>query len=297
MALAPYVTEERIAALGERLDELVAEARALVAEPAGRGDAEDGAGAARRGRRVQRGRAAVKAKRVRKLDPEAPLVENAARIVRTRLDELRSFAPGGAASPSTRPSSTTCGSPPSGCATCSRRPASASARPADAARRRARDLQDVLGELHDCDVMLPRIAAHVAELRDEDAAAVRERAGDAADLDPALLAAAPQPHRLPRAGGARRRRRGAPAAALRALRRALGASIERAATWERLERSIDRALAKARERREVAERAERAAAALEQAERAQREAADRARRAAAELAEAREAQRSRPRPS
>ena len=33
VALEPFVTEERIAALGERLDELVAEARALVPSP------------------------------------------------------------------------------------------------------------------------------------------------------------------------------------------------------------------------------------------------------------------------
>ncbi len=35
----------------------------------------------------------MKAKRVRKLDPKGPLVENAARIVRVRLDEMRSFVP------------------------------------------------------------------------------------------------------------------------------------------------------------------------------------------------------------
>jgi CHAD domain-containing protein len=47
VALEPYVTEERIAALGQRLDELVTEARALVAEPAeSTAEAEDGAGAA-----------------------------------------------------------------------------------------------------------------------------------------------------------------------------------------------------------------------------------------------------------
>jgi CHAD domain-containing protein len=47
VALEPYVTEERIAALGQRLDELVAEARALVAEPAeSAAEAEDEAAAA-----------------------------------------------------------------------------------------------------------------------------------------------------------------------------------------------------------------------------------------------------------
>ena len=35
----------------------------------------------------------MKARKVKKLDPTAPLGKNAARIVRTRVDELRSFAP------------------------------------------------------------------------------------------------------------------------------------------------------------------------------------------------------------
>ena len=64
-------------------------------------------------------------------------------------------------------------------------------KPRRAARRRARDLQDLLGELHDCDVMLPRVEAHLAALRAEDAAAVRGRAGDSPDLDPRLAARAP----------------------------------------------------------------------------------------------------------
>ena len=52
--------------------------------------------------------------------------------------------------------STTCGSPPSGCATCSRSPVPASGEEAEAAPRAAKALQGVLGEIHDCDVMLPR---------------------------------------------------------------------------------------------------------------------------------------------
>jgi hypothetical protein len=64
-------------------------------------------------------------------------------------------------------------------------------RSADLARRRARDLQDILGELHDCDVMLPRVERHLTALRDADAESVRERAGDAEDLDPSLAARAP----------------------------------------------------------------------------------------------------------
>ena len=35
----------------------------------------------------------MKAARVKKLDPRAPLIDNAARILVVRLDELRSFIP------------------------------------------------------------------------------------------------------------------------------------------------------------------------------------------------------------
>ena len=163
----------------------------------------------------------MKAKRVRKLDPQAPLVFNAARILRTRLDELRSFAHGALQAENETEQHDL-------------RIAAKRLRyvleatgfcfgaPADTARRRARDLQEVLGELHDCDVMLPRIAAHVESLRSEDAEAVRESAGDAKDLEPALVARAPHrtAYRGPRA--ALGRDRGAAAAALRPLRRALG---------------------------------------------------------------------------
>src|SRR5690348_12051365 len=59
-------------------------------------------------------------------------------------------------------------------------------RPADTARRRARDLQDILGEIHDCDVMAPRVRDQLERLQRSDAEAVRERAGAAPDLDPRL---------------------------------------------------------------------------------------------------------------
>jgi hypothetical protein len=132
----------------------------------------------------------LKARRVKKLDTGAPLVENAARIVRVRLDELRSFAPRalepGAISDQH-----------------DMRIAAKRLRyvlettefcfggAARTARRRARDLQDLLGEMHDCDVMLPRIEAHQAELRAEDVARVRARAESSTDLDPRLVAHAP----------------------------------------------------------------------------------------------------------
>jgi CHAD domain-containing protein len=153
------------------------------------------------------------------------------------------------------------------------------------ARRRARDLQEILGELHDCDVMLPRAERHLAQLRDADAAAVRERAGDAADLDPALAARAP--HRTSYRGLE------ILMVYLQARRELLFARFqdfwreqERAGTWERLDRAAARQLDEARERRRAAKRAERARRALEDAERREREAAHAAAAAAAELQEA-----------
>ena len=62
---------------------------------------------------------------------------------------------------------------------------------AETAAKRCKALQDLLGELHDCDVTLPRLVALEAELRAEDVAAVVRRAGAADDLDPALTAKAP----------------------------------------------------------------------------------------------------------
>ncbi len=37
--------------------------------------------------------------------------------------------------------------------------------------RKMRELQDLLGELHDCDVLVPRVEAHIAQLRTADALA------------------------------------------------------------------------------------------------------------------------------
>jgi hypothetical protein len=228
----------------------------------------------------------VKARKVKKLDPQAALAENAARIVHVRLDELRSFVPAAlhedcmveqhdmriAAKRLRYILETT---------------EFCFGRAGTVARRRAKDLQDVLGELHDCDEMLPRVEHHLAELRSADAGVVRERAADAADLDPALAARAP--HRTAYRGldvlavyvEARRR-------LLFERFRELWEQQARAGTWTSLERAADRTLAEARARREARERAEQAAVELAAAERAEREAADRARRAAEELRIARQ---------
>jgi hypothetical protein len=228
----------------------------------------------------------VKARKVKKLDPQAPLAENAARIVQVRLDEVRSFVPAALHED--------CVIEQHDMRIASKRlryileaTEFCFGRAGPIARRRAKDLQDVLGELHDCDEMLPRIEHHLAELRSADAIAVRERAGEAADLDPALAARAP--HRTAYRGLE------VLAVYIEGRRRLLferfcdfWAEQERAGTWERLERAAERTLSEAQARREARERAERAAAELAQAERAEREAAARAKQAAEELRLARQ---------
>jgi hypothetical protein len=198
----------------------------------------------------------VKARRVKKLDPQSPLADNAARIIRVRLDEMLSFAPAALEFEHIRDQH-------------DMRIAAKRLRyvlettefcfgkPAQRARRRARDLQDLLGELHDCDVMLPRVEAHLASLRAEDAAAVRERAGDSPDLDPRLAARAQ--HRTAYRGlevlavyvQARRR-------LLFDRFREFWAEQERADTWKRLEQVVGRHLRAVKERRRAAKRAEEA---------------------------------------
>jgi CHAD domain-containing protein len=97
----------------------------------------------------------VKARAVKGLDPAAPLRPNAARIVRTRLDEMRHLAEAAL-------------DPADSTAQHDMRIAAKRLRyvleitgpcfgpEADNGRRAARELQDALGEIHDCDVMLPR---------------------------------------------------------------------------------------------------------------------------------------------
>ena len=162
----------------------------------------------------------MKARKVRKLDPAGPLAENAARIVLVRIEELRSFAPR-----ALEPDAAEVQHDMRIAAKRLRYVLEATGfcfgRPAATARKRAKELQDLLGEIHDGDVMLPRLAEHRAALIAADAENVRQRAGDATDLEPGLAARAP--HRTPYRGldmlevHLRARR----AAALRPLRRPL----------------------------------------------------------------------------
>jgi CHAD domain len=207
----------------------------------------------------------VKARPVRKLDPTRSLGENAARIIRVRLDEMRSLAPKALsgkikaqhdmriAAKRLRYVLEATGF--------------AFGRPADTARRRARDLQDILGEMHDCDVMLPRVRGHLEQLQRADAEAVRAKASDAPDLDPRLAAQAR--HRTAYRG------LDMLAVYLEARRRLLFDRFEafwlrqeERGTWARLERAVDRYLRRAREARRTAKAAEKARRQADAAERA-----------------------------
>ena len=226
----------------------------------------------------------MKARKVKKLDPAGPLAENAARIVLVRIEELRSFAPR-----ALEPDAAEVQHDMRIAAKRLRYVLEATGfcfgRPAAIARKRAKELQDLLGEIHDGDVMLPRLAEHRAALIAADAENVRQRAGDATDLEPGLAARAP--HRTSYRGldmlevHLRARR------ALLFDRFAdLWRESEERGVWRLLTRAADSELARAAEARRAAERAERARQALEAAERERQEAAARATRAAAELAEA-----------
>jgi hypothetical protein len=178
----------------------------------------------------------MKAKKVKGLDPQTTLSENAARIIATRIGELRSFATAALDGDRTQQHDMRIAAKrlryvlevagfPFGDA-------------ADQARRAARDLQEILGEMHDCDVMLPRVDGQLASLRQADADVLRTLAGDAPDLEPALAVQAP--HRTAYRGldvlavhlQARR-------ALLFDRFAALWDELERKRTWKNLERALD----------------------------------------------------------
>ena len=226
----------------------------------------------------------MKARRVKKLDPAGPLAENAARIVLVRIEELRSFAPR-----ALEPDAAEVQHDMRIAAKRLRYVLEATGfclgRPAAIARKRAKELQDLLGEIHDGDVMLPRLAEHRAALIAADAENVRQRAGDATDLEPG--SPRERPTAPPIGASTCSRSTCEPAAPLLFDRFAdLWRESEERGVWRLLTRAADSELARAAEARRAAERAERARQALEAAERERQEAAARATRAAAELAEA-----------
>jgi CHAD domain-containing protein len=126
----------------------------------------------------------MRARRVEGLDPERPLRSNAARIVGTRLEELRGFAEEAL-------------DPVAATAQHDMRIAAkrlryvceltgpALGRAAATGAREAKEIQTLLGELHDCDVMLELIDEHAERLGKEDSGAALALAPRAANDLPA----------------------------------------------------------------------------------------------------------------
>lgn len=132
----------------------------------------------------------MKAKKVKGLDPGAPLIENAARIVAVRLGELRALAPA-----ALRPAAEEDQHDLRIAAKRLRYVLEATGfcfgEAAEAARKRARDLQEVLGDMRDCDQMEPRAGEQAQALRRADAAALRDGAKKSKELEPAAVGRAP----------------------------------------------------------------------------------------------------------
>jgi hypothetical protein len=132
----------------------------------------------------------VKARKVGDLDPDGTLADNAERIIRVRLDELCGFMPRAA-------------DPEEVVALHDMRIAAKRLRYvlevtgpcfgpyARTATKHAKDVQDLLGEIHDCDVQVPETAAFAERLLAEEAAALHAAGAAAADLDPALTRQSP----------------------------------------------------------------------------------------------------------
>ena len=133
----------------------------------------------------------MKAQKVKHLDPDGTLADNAQRIVTQRIDELYGFVPAVLNPKRVKKlhamriaakrlryvlevTAADCFGPY-----------------AITATKRVRELQDLLGEIHDCDMQLPRVQEIRAELNDEAIAELELRAGAAADLDPALASGLP----------------------------------------------------------------------------------------------------------
>jgi CHAD domain-containing protein len=133
----------------------------------------------------------VRARKVKGLDPGMPLDAALRRIAETRLDELHSFEDAARDPDAVEDLH-------------DMRIAAKRVRyvlelsepvlgpPARRGAKQAKKLQDLLGEIHDCDEHLPLVEAHIARLRAEDAAAVAATAPrNASDLDPEAAREAP----------------------------------------------------------------------------------------------------------
>ena len=226
----------------------------------------------------------MKGRKVKRLDPRTTLAENAARIVQVRIGELRSFLPA-ALDPEKSETQHDLRIAAKRLRYVLEATGFCFGRPATMALRRAKDIQELLGEIHDADVMLPRVHEHRRGLRLDDASYIRARAGGADDLDPELASRAPN----------RTTYRGLEVLEVYLVARrellfarfvTLWEETEARGVWRGLERAAEREIERTAALRAVAERAERARAALTEAEDRRLQAEERAASAAAELADA-----------
>ena len=131
----------------------------------------------------------MKPRKVSGLDPRASVAKNAARIVRVRVDELYGFDPAVL-------------DPERVTELHDMRIAAKRLRyvleitghcfgdVGEEAEAFAKDLQGILGEIHDCDVLIPRVDQELATLREQDALALARISSDVDGL-PAVVRQAP----------------------------------------------------------------------------------------------------------
>jgi CHAD domain-containing protein len=136
----------------------------------------------------------VRARKVKGLRPDAQLIDAARRILAVRLGEVESFA-------------AAVTDPADERALHDMRIAFKRLRyvlevtrpcfgdAANEAIASARRFQDILGEIHDCDVMVPMVEDHIQRLRMEDLASVRAASDGNVEPDAAALRTAPNRRR------------------------------------------------------------------------------------------------------
>jgi hypothetical protein len=133
----------------------------------------------------------MKARKVKGLDPDGPLVENLRRSILVRLDELYGFIPA-ALDPAEIKSSHDMRIAAKRLRYLLELSEPLFGKSAKKGAKVAKDLQGLLGEIHDCDELLPLIAAHIERMRAEDAEAVVVAVPKGAkDVEPGLLRQVP----------------------------------------------------------------------------------------------------------
>jgi hypothetical protein len=133
----------------------------------------------------------MKARKVKGVDPDGPLAQNALRIIAVRLDELRSFS-AAVRDPAAVKELHDMRIAAKRLRYVLEMTAPALGPAAEQGAKDAKKLQDALGEIHDCDEFEPRVETHIARLRAEDTAVVRSLAdARSKDLDPSAARDAP----------------------------------------------------------------------------------------------------------